>query len=173
MEEKKTIKPEIAKNFNKGLAVTVSIPKRVNILCAPERIFCLKQDANFMETSSGLKVSTSLGQEDPDGKKEQQSIKRYFVVAAGSKVKKLKYINEEGKKIKIKKGDEIVLAINPDSTAYYPPVVKDFSTTGPNGEPMVYYSFDQYEVAGVIRHRMDFSDDFTGLRKWIHKVFGI
>ena len=38
---------------------------------------------------------------------------------------------------------------------------------------MVYYTFDQYEIAGIIRHKMDFSDDYKGLRKWIYKVFGI
>ena len=171
MENEKTIKPTVPKNFNAGLTVSISIPKNIGITCAPERIFCLSQDANFMQTVSGLKIATTVGQEDPDGKKEQQAIKRYFVVAVGHKVKKVKYINEEGKKRKIRKGDEIILAINPDSTAYYPPTITDFSSVGKNGEPAVYHAFDLYEVAGMIRHNMDFSDDYKGFRKWIYKRF--
>ena len=167
----KTIKPDVPKNFNAGLAVTISIPKTIEIVCAPERIFCLSQDANFMETKSGLKIATTIGQQDPDGKKEQQGIKRYFVVAAGVEAKKMKYINEEGKKLKIRKGDEIILALNPDSTAYYPPTITDFSSVGKNGEPAVYHAFDRYEVAGVIRHNLDFTDDYKGFRKWIYKIF--
>ena len=171
MEKEKSIKPPVPKNFNAGLAVTISIPKNIGINCAEERILCLVQDANFMETSSGLKVATTIGQDDPDGKKTQQAIKRYFVVAAGVLAKKMKYRNEEGKKkIRIRKGDEIIMALNPDSTAYFPPTVTDFSSVDKNGAPAVYYAFDRYEITGVIRHNMDFSGDYKGLRKWWYKL---
>jgi hypothetical protein len=166
-----TMKPEVPSNFNAGLAITVSIPRKIEIMCAPDRIFCVRQDANFMQTSSGLKVSTTIGQMDPDGKKEQQGIKRYFVVAVGQSAGKIKYLNEKKKKIKIRRGDELIFAMNPDSTAYFPPEVTDFASLGKNGEPVKYYAFDKYEVAGVIRHKLDFSGDYTGLRKWIYRIF--
>ena len=60
MENEKTIKPPVPKNFNAGLTVSISIPKTIGITCAEERIFCLSQDANFMETKSGLKIPVPI-----------------------------------------------------------------------------------------------------------------